>query len=100
MPTPATSPLVFKRDAAALVVAPKPESSSDAVARDNKSGLVVEGNLVRAIGVLLVELPEYMVSTPRALADSSDISTIIASTKTCGLLISNCLTIEVRVLIV
>ena len=57
-PTPATSPLVLNREDAALVVAPKLESSSDAVASDSKSGLVVDGNRVIAIGVLLVEFPE------------------------------------------
>ena len=57
-PTPATSPLVLNNEDAALVVAPKAESSSDAVAKDSKSGLVVEGKRVIAIGVLLVEFPE------------------------------------------
>ena len=81
-PTPATKPRVLSNETAAPAFVPRLESSSELIAKDNKSGLVVDGNLDIAIGVLLVASPEYIVSTPSALADSSDISTMIASTKT------------------
>ena len=81
-PTPATKPRVLSNETAAPAFVPRLESSSELIANDNKSGLVVDGNLDIAIGVLLVASPEYIVSTPSALADSSDISTMIASTKT------------------
>ena len=81
-PTPATKPRVLSNETAAPALVPRLESSSELIAKDNKSGLVVDGNLDIAIGVLLVASPEYIVSTPSALADSSDISTMIASTKT------------------
>ena len=58
LPTPATRPLVLKRDDAALVLAPKLESSSALIAKDRRSGLFVDGNLDNAIGVLFVASPE------------------------------------------
>jgi len=57
-PTPATGPLVLRSEDAALVLAPKFESSSALIARERRSGLVVEGNRDNAIGVLFVASPE------------------------------------------
>ena len=49
---------MLRSEFAALEAAPIPDSSVFAVIIDNKSGLVDEGNLVSAIGLLPVASPE------------------------------------------
>jgi hypothetical protein len=88
-PNPAISPWVFSNEAEAVVDKFISVSSADEPTIDNKSG-PEPPKRVRPIGTLSSSDPLKMVSTPRELAAVSDSSTIIASTRTCALLISSC----------
>ena len=77
-----------------------PVELSELAIRPRRSGAVDDGNLVNATGAFSSSDPEKTVSIPRDFALDSDISTIIASTNTWGLLISNCETISLNDLII
>jgi type II secretory pathway component GspD/PulD (secretin) len=76
-----------------------PVELSELAIRPRRSGAVDDGNLVNATGAFSSLEPEKTVSMPRDFALDSDISTIIASTNTWGLLISSCVTISLSDLI-
>ena len=50
-PSPATKPEVFNNEEVALKFVTESESESAAPNKDNKSGLLLFGNLVKAIGL-------------------------------------------------
>jgi hypothetical protein len=87
-PKPAINPCVFNNDDDAVVDKVTSVESATDPTIDSKSG-PEPPNLVTPTGTLSLSDPLNIVSIPRLLAAVSESSTIIASTKTCALLISN-----------